>query len=126
MIQRGANPHVLDHDGDTDYNMYSFDSVTNIPTVKSIFFPIKSFSNGNLGRPFHYENGVYPGQFCRVVGKGAEGVVIEGIWNNEKAAFKFVQVRNPEFGNMNARVREMLEMGSTIESNILKFNGHFR
>ena len=106
----------------------------NVPTVESIFFPIKSFPNGNLARPFHYENGVYPGQFCRVVGKGAEGVVIEGVWNNEKAAFKFVRVRDQKFmktvedglADMNIRLRELLEMDSITGSNILKFNGHFR
>ena len=122
------------HSGRSDFDMFSFDSLTNIPTVKSIFFPIKSFPSGNLDRPFHYENGVYPGQFCRVVGKGAEGVVIEGVWNNEKAAFKFVRVKDQKamkkvedgLADMNDRLREMLEMESITGSNILKFNGHFR
>ena len=108
--------------------------MSNVTTVESIFFPIKSFPSGNLARPFHYENGVYPGQFCRVVGKGAEGVVIEGIWSNEKAAFKFVQVRDQKvprivqdgLADMNVRLREMLEMESITGSNVLKFNGHFR
>ena len=122
------------YSGRSQFDKYSFDSLTNVPALESIFFPIKSFPNGNLGRRFHYENGVYPGQFRRVVGKGAEGVVIEGIWNNEKAAFKFVRVRDQKamktvqdgLADMNVRLREMLEMESITGSNILKFYGHFR
>ena len=105
-----------------------------MPTIKSIYYPIKPFPSGNLAAPFHYENGVYPGQFGQVIGKGAEGIVVEGVWNNEKAAYKFVEVRAQKrikkvedgLADMNARVREMIEMESITGSNILKFNGHFR
>ena len=132
MIKRGANPHVLNYNGNSEYNIHSLDSLPNVPTIKSVFYPIKSFPSGNLASPFHYENGVYPGQFGHVIGKGAEGIVIEGVWSNEKTAFKFVQVRDQKImkkvednlADMNAPVREMIEMDST--SNILKFNGHFR
>ena len=114
--------------------MYSFASLSSVLKLESIFFPIKSFPDGKLPSPFHYENGVYPGQFSRVIGKGAEGYVIQGVWNSEKAAFKFVKVRDQEMiryvddslVDMNTRVREMLEMESITGSNILKFNGHFR
>ena len=69
-----------------------------------------------------------------MIGKGAEGIVVQGVWNNDKAAYKFVQVRDQKFMDnvkdslvdMNARVREMIEMESISGSNILKFNGHFR
>ena len=134
MIQRGANPHVLDYNGRSDYDTYSLGFLSNVPTVESIFFSIKSFPSGNLASPFHYETGIYPGQFCRVIGKGGEGTVIQGIWGNDKAAFKFVQVRDQkirktvedDLADMNARVREMVEMESINRSNILNFNGHFR
>ena len=109
-------------------------SVTN---VQSIYFPIKPFQSGNLPKPFQYVNGVYPGQYVKEIGRGAEGVVIEGTWDNEKVAFKFVQVRDQMYiagvksvrdnlADMNARVREMIEMDSVTGSNILKFDGHFR
>ena len=47
---------------------------------------------------------------------------------------KFVEIRDQKLMNsvedgladMNARVREMIEMESITGSNILKFNGHFR
>ena len=92
-----------------------------MPSIESIFFPIKSFPSGNLASPFHYENRVYPGKFCQVIG-------------NKKAAYKFLEVRDQKFiekvkdnlADMNARVREMIEMESITGSNILKFNGHFR
>ena len=114
--------------------MYSLGSLSNVPTIKSIYYPIKSFPSGNLASPFHYENGVYPGQFGQVIGKGAEGIVVEGIWDNEKAAYKFVEVRDQkkmkyvkdDLADMNSRVWEMIEMESITGSNILKFNGHFR
>ena len=103
-------------------------------TVESIFYPIKSFPSGSLTSPYHYENGVYPGKFCKVIGKGAEGIVIQGVWGNEKAAYKFVQVRDQMFmqfvidylADIKTRVREMIEMESISGSNILKFDGHFR
>ena len=105
-----------------------------MPTINSIYYPIKTFPSGNLASLFHYENGVYPGQFCKVIGKGAEGIVIQGVWGNEKAAYKFVEIRDQKakdtvgdnLADMNARVREMTEMESISGSNILKFNGHFR
>ena len=114
--------------------MISLGYLSHVPTVKSIFYPIKPFRSGNLASPFHYENGVYPGQFRQVIGKGAEGTAIEGVWGNEKAAYKFVEVRDQErmrtledgLNDMNTRVREMIEMKSISGSNILKINGHFR
>ena len=143
MIESGANPHVLDYGGDSDFNVHSLVararkrsriSLSNVPTVESIFFPIKSFPRGNLSLPFHYETGIYPGQFYKVIGKGGEEIVIQGVWGSEEAAFKFVQVRDQKFmrnvkdnlADMNTRVREMIEMESISGSNILKFYGHFR
>ena len=122
------------HSGRSQLDIYSFGSLSNFPTVQSIFYPIKSFPSGNLISPFYYENGIYPGQFCQVIGKGAEGIVIQGVWGNEKAAYKFVEVRDQKFmetvedslADMNTRVREMIEMESISRSNIMKFNGHFR
>ena len=133
MIQRGANPHVLNYAGESQYNKNSLGSLSNLPEEESIFFQVKSFPSGNLISPFHYETGVYPGQFGRVIGKGGEGVVIEGKWNNEQAAFKFVTIRDQKvtgfaedtLANMNARLREMIEMESINGSNIVKLNGHF-
>ena len=132
MINRGANPHVKGYKDDSEYEFWSLGSLS--PIVQSIYYPIKPFPSGNLPRPFNYKTGVYPGQYVKEIGRGAEGIVIQGTWDNEKAAFKFVLVRNQKYNDMvsdnladmNTRVREMIEMDSATGSNILKFNGHFR
>ena len=134
MINRGANPHVKDYGEDSEYEFRSLGCLSNIPNVQSIYYSIKTFPNGNLPQPFNYKTGVYPGKYVRELGKGAEGVVIQGFWGREKAAFKFVQVRDQKFmdyvgdnlADMKARVREMIEMEFITGSSILKFNGHFR
>ena len=134
MIDRGANPHVRKHDNKSQYEMWSLGSLSGVLHVQSIYYPIKPFRSGNLSKPFQYKTGVYPGKYSKEIGRGAEGIVIQGFWGNEKAAFKFVQVRDQKFqeqvkdclADMNTRVREMIEMELITGSNILKFNGHFR
>ena len=122
--------------------MYSFDSLLNFPTVESVFFPIKSFPSGNLASPFHYENGVYPGQFCKVIEKGGEGVVIQGEFSGRKAAYKFVKIKKPilridinmtqekdyedSIEEMNEQLHEMTEMMTTSGNTILPLQAHFR
>ena len=121
--------------------MYSLASLSNIPTVKSIAFAVKSFPctcanicAGDLSEEFYYLNGVYPGQFDRLVGQGGEGVVVSGFWHGEEAAFKFIPVRKQQFpGNvedgladLETRLNEMVTMQSTSGSCILKPLGHFR
>ena len=134
MIDLGANPHIKNARGWTHFDVFCLSNLNNVSSVKSIFFPIRNFPTGNLGEPWCYTTGIYDGKFGRVIGKGGEGTVIQGIWGNDKAAFKFVQVRDQkirktvedDLADMNARVREMVEMESINRSNILNFNGHFR
>ena len=134
MIKKGANPHVKKYSDNSQFRIWSLDSLSNVPTLQSIYYPIKSFKNGNLPKPFNYKTGVYPGQYGRVIGRGGEGTVIEGIWGNEKCAYKFVEIKNPKFKtkvgdnlkDMNARLKEMIEMESLNGNNILKLEGHHR
>ena len=134
MINRGANPHVRQFDNESQYEMYSLDSLSNVPTIESIYYPIKSFPSGNLPKPFNYITGVYPGKYGRVIGKGGEGTVIEGEWGNEPCAFKFVEVRNQKFKqlvsdqleDMNAQLREMIEVEKISGTNVLKLESHHR
>ena len=135
MLDRGANPHVRSYEDTSPYEIWScsFESLS-VDPCQSIYFPIKPFPNGNLPKPFHYKNGVYPGQYVKEIGKGAEGIVIEGTWDNEKAAFKFVEIRDQKLKDtvddslkdMNARLREMIEMENISGTNILKLEGHYR
>ena len=44
---------------------------------------------GDLPYKWTYKSGVFPGQFECVLGRGGEGVVIQGSWHGKDAAFKF-------------------------------------
>ena len=134
MINRGYNPHVRNFNDKSQYDYYSLDSLSNVTNTQSIFFPTKSFPNGNLPKPFHYETGVYPGQYGRVIGRGGEGIVIQGALGSEPCAFKFVEVRDQKYKqkisdqleDMNARLREMIEVEKISGTNVLKLKGHHR
>ena len=145
LIDAGVNPHVIRFDDNTQYDIFSLASLSNIPSVKSIAFPVKSFPctcstlcAGDLSKEWFYLNGVYPGQFDRVIGQGGEGTVLNGFWhgpwNGEEVAYKFVPVKpqkfvaNAEIGiaDLATRLNEMLSMQSTPGSSILKLLGHFR
>ena len=95
MIDMGASPHVIDYAGNTQYDDYSLCSLSNIPTVKSVFFQLREFTS-DMPSAWEYKTGVYnQGHFGQVRGCGGEGTVIEGVWQNKKpAAFKFVEVRD--------------------------------
>ena len=118
----------------SQYKLHSLDSLSNLPTVQSIYYPIKPFKSGNLSKPFNYKTGVYPGQYGRVIGRGGEGTVIEGIWGNEKCAYKFVEIKNQKqkdtvgdnLKDMNTRLKEMIEMEKIGGSNVLKLEGYYR
>ena len=134
MIDLGANPYIRNIKGETNYDFYGLSNLNNLPSIKSVFFPIKKFSTGNLGEPWCYTTGVYDGKFGRVIGKGGEGTVIEGEWNGKPAAFKFVQIKGLKMNktysdamtDMNERLKEMTEMMATPGDAILPFKAHFR
>ena len=116
-------------------------SLPNITTVKSIAYAVKSFPctcssfcAGDLSKEWFYLEGVYPGQFGRVIGQGGEGIVIGGYWHGEEAAFKFTPVRKQQWqdsvkdglADLATRLNEMLTMQATPGSCILKILGHYR
>ena len=134
IIDLGANPYIRDVDGDTEYDNYDLSNLNNLPSIKSVFFSIKNFASGNIGEPWCYTTGVYDGKFGRVIGKGGEGTVIEGEFNGQPAAFKFVQMKglrlnkkyDENMKDMNERLKEMTEMMATPGNSILPFQAHFR
>ena len=134
MIDLGANPHIRDGNCATNYDDFRLSNLNNLPSVKSVFHPIKKFPSGNLGEPWCYTTGVYDGKFGRVIGKGGEGTVIEGEWNGQPAAYKFVEMKGIKYGknydesmaDMNERIKEMTEMMATPGDAILPFQAHFR
>ena len=141
LIDAGVNPHVLNYEDDSQYDRYSLASLSNIPSVKSIFFAVISFPcrcatrcAGDLANEWFYQNGVYPGQFGQIIGSGGEGVVVSGFWHGEEAAFKFVPVRAQQFlelaevslADLATRLNEMTTLQAMTGSYILKILGHYR
>ena len=134
MIDRGANPHIRNAEGISNYERFGLASLKKVPSVKSVFYPIKNFPAGNLGESWCYKTGVYDGKYGAVVGKGGEGVVIRGKWRGQHAAYKFVPIKGQQFApsyensvaDMNARLNEMTEMTQTPGDAILHFEAHFR
>ena len=136
MLDKGANPFVQNFDDKTDYDIWSFSrsNLTNVPKEKSIFFPIVNFDNKSLLGPWQYLTGVFPGKFNRLIGAGGEGYVVEGVWKNEKAAFKFVSVGKQKHHDMvddslvdmEKELSEMRTMQTTIGTSIIPIIGHFR
>ena len=133
MIDDMANPFIIDTDGKTNYDRFNLSNLTNLPSIKSTFFQIKKFPTYNMGDPWCYTTGVYDGKYGVVIGKGGEGTVIQGEWNGQPAAYKFVEMKGLESGayeivlnDMDQRLKEMTEMMSTPGDSILPFRAHFR
>ena len=69
-----------------------------------------------------------------MVGRGGEGIVVQGVWGNEPSVFKFVEIKGQKFkklisdqlDDMKTRLREMIEMESISGNNVLKLEGHHR
>ena len=136
MLNQGANPFVKDRNGNVQYDLNNLSSsdLKNVSKKKSVFFPIVDFGNNALLGPWQYKTGVFPGNFTRLVGSGGEGHVVAGVWNNEKAAFKWVLVGKQEnrtytkdsLADMEKKLSEMRTMQTTIGTSIMPIIGHFR
>ena len=147
MIDKGVNPFVVDHHGNTEYNQWSLSSekLSNLPQIKSCYFPVKIFP-GFPQVPWQYGNGVFPGQFDVVIGQGGEGTVIGGEMNGEPVAYKFVMWTaspcikqkyigkhqqyasslNDGLADLDTRLNEMNHMQSISGTCIMPIKGHFR
>ena len=141
MINRGVNPYVVDHDGNSQFEEYQDLSLSSLPPSKSIFFSIESFEcfcdtkcGSDLSNPWFYRNGVFNGQFDRRIGKGASGTVIHGFCHGVEVAFKFIDVGEQKFKrkareqlvDLNRKLDEMKKVQTTIGSKIVELYGHFR
>ena len=135
MTNMGANPHLQDYNGKTEFDRRSLYGLKNVPKVESVFFQLHEFNN-DMPPAWEYRTGVFSkGHFGQVRGRGGEGTVIEGLWQNQiPAAFKFVEIRNQKFiwnvkdalADLNERLSEMNSMRTTKGSAILEFDGHYR
>ena len=144
IVRRGLNPYIQAINPNnhiyTQFDMWpEISNLKKLPLVKSVFFSIKNFDVGNLGRPWHYTTGVYEGCFESILGRGSDGIVIKGKFCGRPVAYKFVQYKifrerehqmkrgsDELFDEMNKRLQEMVEMQSTPGSSIMKTIAHFR
>ena len=136
MIDSGANPFIVDYEGNTEFDMWSFSGFT-IPLLpKSVYFsiyPDESYPS-DIQRAWYYSNGVFPGNFDELIGKGGEGYVVSGKWMGVEAAFKFAEIRNQKFSTKVVDGLKDLEMRLTQISALKAIKspcivvqlGHFR
>ena len=138
MIDRGANPFVVNYDGNQNFRIRNLDRLSNLPTQRSIYFttrPIECDNGSNdFLDPWFYRSGVFDGKFRSVVGQGSSGIVISGEWFGKKAAFKFVEIGTqklektiPEcLKSLDETLSEMNSLQATKGSKIVQFYGHYR
>ena len=139
MIDKRANPFVVDCDGISQFSIHRLGYLSNLPTKNSIYFttrPIFDEFKGKTGfpDPWFYKTGIFDGKFNAVVGKGACGIVFSGKWCGIMAAFKFVDIGAQKFQEniqdsihtLDQKLSEMTSIEVTKGSNILSFYGHYR
>ena len=139
MIDKGANPFIVDYAGNTFFELFNLAKLSNLPTQKSIFFTTRSLEgndgcNSDFLDPWFYRTGVFDGEFSSVIGRGATGIVISGQWYGKKAAFKFVEIGNQKFQSvarnalkiLDEKLSEMTSIQSTKGSKIVQFYAHYR
>ena len=139
MIDRGANPFVVDYQGQTHFKTRNLGFLSNLPCQKSVYFTTRSLPDqfkeeSKFPDPWFYRTGVFNGKFVSVVGQGAAGIVISGEWFGKKAAFKFVEIGAQKFQqtvpdtlkNLDRKLSEMTSIQSTAGSKIVAFYGHYR
>ena len=139
MIDKGANPFILDSIGVTQFKFYNLANLSNLPTQKSVFFTVRSLGNNDESKvdfldPWFYRTGVFDGKFGSVIGQGASGTVISGEWYGKKAAFKFVEIGshgkqnnvNDALKSLDEKLSEMTSIQATKGSKIVHFYAHYR
>ena len=133
MINRGANPFVVAYDGTSSFD-YNLSYLKNLPRQKSVYFTTRAFPDefkqqNQFFNPWFYQTGVFDGKFVRVIGEGAEGIVISGEWFGKKAAYKFVEIGAQKFHEnmkkilktLDEKLSEMISIQSIVGSKIFSF-----
>ena len=139
MIDKGANPFIVDGIGKTQFKIDNLSNLSNLPTQKSIFFttrplPDEFKEQSVFPDPWFYETGVFDGKFVRVIGNGAAGTVVEGEWFGQRAAFKFVDIGNQRksdtmrdgLKSLDKKLSELTAIQATKGSKIVSLYGHYR
>ena len=136
MIDNGFNPYIVKCNGKTEFDSRSLSHLTIPEMPKSVYFsiyPDESYP-AEMKEPWYYSNGLFPGDFKELIGKGSEGYVISGKWRGIDAAYKFVEIKNQIFqkkvndgiNDLKKRLTEINSLKAVNGSHILKGYGHFR
>ena len=143
MRENGANPHVRNHKNRTQYAIYNLHSDASFKSVpKSIYFTIDGYKcrcsqspcQNFLLESWRYLNGVLNGQFKRVIGKGGEGSVLEGVWCGIRVAYKFVEISSQKLATdyeesmseLRRRINESIQHNGTQSDLVVPFYAHYR
>ena len=137
MINRGANPFVVNCYGNTQYELGKLSELNleNLSTKKSVYFSVQPvIGDQTLAEPWYYQSGVYPGDFDVKIGQGASGIVVSGQCQGKPAAFKFNHIGEQKFqqntrdalATLNEKLGEMTSVQSISGSKIVRFFGHYR
>ena len=137
MIDKGANPFVVDYGGETWADETR--NLSNLPSQKSVYFTTRQFEGEFKGKtnfppPWFYQNGVFDGKFDSVIGHGASGTVLRGEWFGKRAAYKFVEIGTQKeadsvrdaLNSLDDKLSEMISIQATRGSTIVSFYGHYR
>ena len=136
MIDKGANPYIVNLDGYTHFDTYSITHLTIPEMPESVYFsiyPDQSYPP-EIQQAWFYANGVFPGNFQELIGNGSEGCVVSGVWMGVDAAFKFIEIKNQKFQklvddglkDLKYRLTELNALKAIKGSCILQEYGHFR
>ena len=139
MIERGANPHILDSGGNTAISLWGLDNLPNLPDQRSVYFTIRPIfgdarQRNDFQAPWFYQTGVFNGYCQSLIGKGASGTVLRGEWYGKNAAFKFVEVKDQKWQvttekalkTLDETLSEMITIQATKGSKIVSLYGHYR
>ena len=143
LCDNGATPHIRSHNNFTQYNSCNLHSDASFNLLpKSVFFTIDGYKCRCFQSPcqnfllesWRYLNGVLNGQFKRVIGKGGEGSVLEGVWCGMRVAYKFVEITNQKLtidyeesmSELRRRINESIQHNGTQSHSVVPFYAHYR
>ena len=139
MVDRGANPFVVQSNGETQFDILNLGHLSNLPSQKSIYFTTRplpdEFKHQNeFPDPWFYKTGIFNGKYNSMIGRGAAGTVVSGEWFGKQAAFKFVEIGAQKYQTdikdslktLDEKLSEMISIQSTVGSKIVIFYGHYR
>ena len=156
LIEEKVNVHVRNNSNNSQYELYLKEEYQKLSeTSKSVHFSIvkekfpclcEQSTNqpcpNVLTAPWFYETGVFNRFLTKddngkliEIGRGGQGVVLEGQWCNIVAAVKFVRIKQEKetkahthevIADLNDQINEMTAMNKIKGKHFVKMYGHYR